>query len=234
MHEPRHSRALHLSSGQPGARRELVWLAQQEFRFINSQIKGLNPIEEMQAEGEWVRVRTLEQDERNHDKTGVETDAGTKPVDPTQKLNELSARAARDGSWKPRVFICYSQRDDVLRCELEARLKVLKTEGLVGEVWSDQGLEPGADWDARIKSELERADLIVMLVSTAWLATDYIRNVEMPRALERHRRVMLWRWRSSWRSAAGSLRLLGFGRRSCRTANQCGTIPRDAMGGRRL
>ncbi len=71
-------------------------------------------------------MRTLEQDELNHDRTGVETDAGTKPVDPTEKLNELSAPAARDGSWKPRVFVCYSQKDDASRRKLETHLKILR------------------------------------------------------------------------------------------------------------
>ena len=62
-----------------------------------------------------------------------------------------------------------------------------RTQGVVVEAtWTDQALDPGEDWDQRIKQELDRADVILMLVSASALATDYIRKVEMPRALERH------------------------------------------------
>jgi internalin A len=65
-------------------------------------------------------------------------------------------------------------------------LKILRTQGMLEASWTDQSLDPGDDWDHRIKGELDRADVILMLVSAEALATDYIRKIEMPRALARH------------------------------------------------
>ena len=173
------------ATGPAEARRELAGLAQQEFRFINGQIKGLNPVEEMMAEGVWVPVKTLESDEFAPRQTGVATEAGTVAVNPTAKLNELSALAARDASWKPRVFISYSHADEAQRRKLELHLKVLVTHGALHERWDDRKIQPGEDWDRTIKRELEEADVVLLLVSTAALASDYIQTVEMRRALER-------------------------------------------------
>jgi hypothetical protein len=194
-------------TGAADARRELAGLALQEFRLINGQIKSLNPVEEMMTEGQWVLLKGLEQDELNRSRTAFVTDRGTVHVNPTQKLNEFSDKDARNDSWKPRVFICYSQKDDASRTRLEMHLKILRTRGLLEAAWTDQALDPGDDWEARIKAELERADVILFLVSAAALVTDYIRKVEMPRALERHeagqtRAIAVILERCSWKDTA--------------------------------
>jgi internalin A len=174
------------ATGPTEARRELAGLAQREFRFINGQISGLNPTEEMLVEGTWVPVRTLEADEKKKDGvTGVATDAGTRMVKSAEKLNELSEEAARDDSWKPRIFISYSHTDEAQRKKLELYLKVLATHGVLHEKWDDRKIQPGEDWDRSIKRELEDADVVLLLVSTEALASHYIQTVEMKRALER-------------------------------------------------
>ena len=174
------------ATGPAEARRELAGLAQREFRFINGQISGLNPTEEMLVEGTWVPVRTLEVDEKTENGvTGVATDAGTRMVKSAEKLNELSEEAARDDSWKPRIFISYSHTDEAQRKKLELYLKVLATHGVLHERWDDRKIQPGEDWDKSIKRELEDADVVLLLLSTEALASHYIQTVEMKRALER-------------------------------------------------
>lgn len=44
---------------------------------------------------------------------------------------------------------------------------------------------PGDKWDGKIKKELEEADVILFLVSDDFLATDYIWDIEIKRAIER-------------------------------------------------
>ena len=117
-------------------------------------------------------------------KTGVATDAGTVEVNPTEKLNELSEKAARDDSWKPRIFISYSHSDEAQRKKLELYLKVLATHGVLHEKWDDRKIQPGEDWDKTIKRELEEADVVLLLMSTEALASHYIQTVEMKCALE--------------------------------------------------
>lgn len=84
-----------------------------------------------------------------------------------------------------RLFYSYSHRDERLRDELEAHLAVLKRKGVI-ENWHDRKIEAGDDWRGSIDAELEAADIILLLVSSSFLNSDYCYDVEMTRALERH------------------------------------------------
>jgi hypothetical protein len=46
--------------------------------------------------------------------------------------------------------------------------------------WSDKDIETGQDWDDRIQQTLENTKAAVLLVSSAFLASTYIRNSELP------------------------------------------------------
>jgi hypothetical protein len=46
--------------------------------------------------------------------------------------------------------------------------------------WNDQDLRGGEEWDDRIKEELNKADIVLYLVSANSIATDYIRDTELP------------------------------------------------------
>ena len=86
-----------------------------------------------------------------------------------------------------RVFMSYSHKDEALRNELEVQLAVLKREGLI-EVWHDRRMVAGDQFDASIEAEMDSADVVLLLVSPDFLASDYCFNIEKTRALERHRR----------------------------------------------
>ena len=62
---------------------------------------------------------------------------------------------------------------------------MLKRQGVI-DVWHDRRIVPGEPIDAGISAELERADLILLLVSPDFLASDYCYEREMHRAMERH------------------------------------------------
>lgn len=84
------------------------------------------------------------------------------------------------------VFMSYSHKDEALRDELEVQLAMLKRQGLI-DVWHDRRLVAGDQLDWAIDEELNRADVILLLVSPDFLASDYCYNIETSRALERHR-----------------------------------------------
>lgn len=84
-----------------------------------------------------------------------------------------------------RVFFSYSHHDEAVRNELEAHFAVLKREGTI-ETWNDREIEAGDDVDGAIFANLERADVVLLLVSHHFLASDYCFDREMKRALERH------------------------------------------------
>ncbi|MCM2561364.1 toll/interleukin-1 receptor domain-containing protein [Lutimaribacter sp. EGI FJ00015] len=84
-----------------------------------------------------------------------------------------------------RVFISYSHADEGLRDELEVHLAMLKRQGLV-DVWHDRRLLAGDHLDWTISKELDESDVILLLVSPNFLASDYCYKIEKGRALERH------------------------------------------------
>ena len=83
------------------------------------------------------------------------------------------------------IFFSYSHKDEALRDELEIHLSMLKRQGLV-RVWHDRRIPPGGEVHDNISNHLEEADVILLLVSPYFLASDYCYDVEMKRAMERH------------------------------------------------
>lgn len=83
-----------------------------------------------------------------------------------------------------RVFLSYSHADEALRHKFETHLAMLKREGEI-EVWHDRELVVGDHLDDEISGYLETADLIVLLVSSDFLASYYCYEREMGRSLER-------------------------------------------------
>lgn len=84
-----------------------------------------------------------------------------------------------------RAFISYAHEDEAFRKELEQHLSGLKRRSLL-DVWKDRDLAAGAELDGAISENLEAADLIVMLISPAFVASNYCYEREMIRALEHH------------------------------------------------
>ncbi len=62
---------------------------------------------------------------------------------------------------------------------------MLRREGSI-RIWHDREIGAGEEWRGQIDEELEAADLILLLVSASFLASDYCYDVETRRALERH------------------------------------------------
>ncbi len=83
------------------------------------------------------------------------------------------------------VFYAYSHSDEPLREELERHLALLKRQGSI-RGWHDRRINPGADWENEISAHLSSADLVLLLVSSAFIASDYCYEKEMRLAMTRH------------------------------------------------
>lgn len=92
-----------------------------------------------------------------------------------------------DKNTPKKVFFSYSKKDKTLLDELLIQLAPLRRSGKV-EPWHDRDLKPGEEWDQAICDKLAEAYVIVLLVSPDFLATDYIWEVEIKEAMERHER----------------------------------------------
>lgn len=86
-----------------------------------------------------------------------------------------------------RVFFSYSHKDEKLRDELELHLKLLQRQKVI-DAWHDRQIGAGEERKGAIDQHLEEAQVILLLVSSSYLASDYCYDVEMTRALERHSR----------------------------------------------
>ncbi|ESA35951.1 small gtp-binding protein [Leptolyngbya sp. Heron Island J] len=83
------------------------------------------------------------------------------------------------------LFYSYSHKDETFKDELETHLKLLQRQGLIAQ-WSDRQIGAGVEWAKEIDENLENADVILLLVSADFIASDYCYDIEMKRALERH------------------------------------------------
>lgn len=85
------------------------------------------------------------------------------------------------------LFLAHVSEDEPLLRELEQHLKALKRQNLI-DFWHAQNVSPGGEWEEEIINRLNSAQVILLLISPAFLASDYCYSVEIRRALERHER----------------------------------------------
>ena len=90
-----------------------------------------------------------------------------------------------DGPAAIKLFCSYSHRDEPLRDELAKHLKPIERQGLVRS-WHDREIGAGDLWKEAIDRNLQEADVILLLISADFLASDYCFDIEMKNALERH------------------------------------------------
>jgi hypothetical protein len=83
------------------------------------------------------------------------------------------------------VFFSYSHRDESLRDELAKHLTILERLGII-QSWHDRRILSGDEWDGQINSNLDSAQVILLLVSADFLASNYCWDVEVRRAMERY------------------------------------------------
>ncbi|MBF9143630.1 TIR domain-containing protein [Hymenobacter properus] len=85
-----------------------------------------------------------------------------------------------------KIFCSYSHADEGLRKKLDEHLGFLRREGVV--TWHDRKLLPGQEFDKVIDSEINSADIILLLISASFINSDYCYDIELKSAIERHER----------------------------------------------
>jgi hypothetical protein len=86
---------------------------------------------------------------------------------------------------KAKIFYSYSHKDEVFREKLETHLSILRRTNYIEE-WHDRRIAPGSNWEEEINENINEADIILLLVSSNFLSSDYCYDTETIRALERH------------------------------------------------
>jgi tetratricopeptide (TPR) repeat protein len=83
------------------------------------------------------------------------------------------------------LFYSYAHEDELLRNDLDKQLSLLKRHGDLS-TWYDRNISAGTEWAHEIDIRLESADIILLLISADFLASDYCYSIEMERAMQRH------------------------------------------------
>jgi nucleoside phosphorylase len=98
-----------------------------------------------------------------------------------------SANGAQDRN-KPvpfDVFIAYAKEDEKLKKELETHLATLKREKVI-QPWHSEQTGAGLDWEQEIRSHLDQSQIILLLISPSFLASDSLYE-SMEYAMQRHK-----------------------------------------------
>jgi len=85
-----------------------------------------------------------------------------------------------------RLFYAYAHEDERLLGKLKTALALLRRQGLIQE-WHDREISAGQEWQSEVDKQLEATDIILLLISPDLIASDYCYDIEMKRALARHR-----------------------------------------------
>jgi hypothetical protein len=101
----------------------------------------------------------------------------------------MTADLGRDGSTSrfddsPRVFISYSHRDKTQKNKMLRHLGVLEGLAYV-QVWTDDKIGAGREWQTEIDQALSQAAAAILLVSADFLGSPFILQKEVPALLDR-------------------------------------------------
>lgn len=105
--------------------------------------------------------------------------------DPERVARKIGERNYAEHAPPLRVFCSYASRDEAFREELEIRIAMLKRQGLI-TFWHFRQLEPGVEWDAEIRRQIDASQIILLLVSPDFLSSQYVWEREVMRAMTRH------------------------------------------------
>ena len=83
------------------------------------------------------------------------------------------------------VFISYSHQDQPLRQKLDNHLANLKRQNIITS-WYDGEIIAGTNWQPQIMQHLNNAQIILLLISDDFMASDFCYSIEMTQAIARH------------------------------------------------
>lgn len=83
------------------------------------------------------------------------------------------------------VFISYAHDDTDVFGRLKSHLAGMERAGII-QTWHDRCIVAGEDWAGKIDKHLNAADIILLLISPAFLSSNYCYDIELKTAMARH------------------------------------------------
>lgn len=84
------------------------------------------------------------------------------------------------------IFVSYSHKD----AEWRDKFSMAIGNGVyqsVFDLWFDERIEAGDDWEGEIETRIEKASIALLLVSPHFIQSNFIANKELPKILNRHK-----------------------------------------------
>lgn len=123
------------------------------------------------------RLRTIRMVERGGNVEALRTRFSEQFAHPQSKpLHELAVNPppiANDR--RATILISYAREDKRFVAELTAMLQPASL-----PIWSDKDIGSSEVWQAEIQAAVQKANVAILLISKDFLASDFIRNVELP------------------------------------------------------
>jgi len=84
------------------------------------------------------------------------------------------------------VFVSYSSKDLAWKEQVSGHLDQMRMAGVLRyATWDDSNIHVGEKWDVAIKAAIDNAKVALLLISSDFLTSDYIMNVEVPAFLDK-------------------------------------------------
>lgn len=84
-----------------------------------------------------------------------------------------------------KVFISYAHKDEEYKKQFESHLSGLKRQKII-DIWDDRQVLIGDKWDDKIKQKLTSSDIVIFLISSDFLSSEYINEIEIKETILRH------------------------------------------------
>jgi len=119
-------------------------------------------------------------------------DAGhsSSPKAPSISLPDQTRQESVDENGRWRIFVSYAHEDERWARRIEKSLSML-IRTTRAELWIDRMLNTGEYWEERIYSEIEKANVAILIISNDFLNSDFILKNELPRIFAEEERKYL-------------------------------------------
>jgi hypothetical protein len=111
-------------------------------------------------------------------------------IDPEKKViqsTNLYKHLSKKLNNMKKIFISYSKYDKTFKDAFKTHTRTMQENELIYEPFEDEWISFGQEWDEKIKQEIDDCDIMVCLVSSDFLDTKYIRQVELRRAMDNNK-----------------------------------------------
>jgi hypothetical protein len=123
--------------------------------------------------------------QRLHPATSGVPSPSSSNKDPNAQVSTSLIKAQEDRKDAAiQIYMSYAEEDEALKNELETHLSLLKRQGIIS-TWHNRQIGLGKEKDREVDSHIDTAHIILLLVSSRFMASNYCYEQEMTRAMQR-------------------------------------------------